>query len=51
MGEPKFDQWPVMNLGGGGIEINPLLSNLLNDKNKHKNKVKNKLKNKIKWNY
>ena len=31
-----------MNLGGGGIEINPLLSNLLNDKNKHKNKIKNK---------
>ena len=51
MGESKFDQWPVMNLGGGGIKINLHLSNLLNDKNKHKNKVKNKIKNKIKWNY
>ena len=48
MGEPKFEQWPVINLGVGGIKINPLVSNLLNDKNKHKNKIKNKWKNKIK---
>jgi hypothetical protein len=37
-----------MNLRLGGIEFNPLGSNLLNTKNKDKNKYKNKHKNKLK---
>ena len=37
-----------MNLRLGGIEFDPLASNLLNTKNKDKNKHKNKVKNKLK---
>jgi hypothetical protein len=37
-----------MNLRLGGIEFDPLASNLLNTKNKDKNKTKNKHKNKFK---
>jgi hypothetical protein len=37
-----------MKLRLGGIDFNPLASNLLNTKNKDKNKIKNKDKNKSK---
>ena len=40
-----------MKLRLGGIDFNPLASNLLNTKNKDKNKSKNKLKNKLKNKY
>ena len=37
-----------MKLRLGGIDFNPLASNLLNNKNKDKNKIKSKDKNKSK---